>query len=187
MHIVTGMLIAGLLGKSKKVSLLPMLRHGPVTTEHVLPGRVRFAVPSLKDDDSKADLLQEKLSTLEGVQKVEVTPVTGSVLIDYRDGIVQPELLFAAVVRLLGLEKDLQKTPRPKLVKELRSMLDSLNRVVYDRTGGLLDFTSALLILLAAVGVKKMIADGAKSVPAGFTLLWWGAHHLFAGGGGGEE
>jgi heavy-metal-associated domain-containing protein len=187
MHIVTGMLIAGLLGKGKKASLLPMLRHGPVNTEHALPGRVRFSVPSLKDDDSKAEFLQEKLCTLDGVQSVNVAPVTGSVLIGYREGVVQPELLYAAVVRLMGLDKELEKTPRPKLVKELRSVLDSLNRVVYDRTGGILDFSSSLLIVLAAVGVKKMFAEGAKAMPAGFTLLWWGAHHLMSGGGAGEE
>ena len=187
MHIVTGMLIAGLLGKRKKMSLLPMLRHGPVNTEHALPGRVRFGVPSLKGDDSKAGFLKEKLSTLDGVQSVDVTPVTGSVVICYREGVVRPELLYAAIVRLMGLEKDLEKTPQPKLVKELRSVLDSLNRVVYDRTGGIVDFTSSLLILLAAMGVKKMFAEGAKAMPAGFTLLWWGAHHLMSGGGGGGE
>ena len=185
MHIITGMLIAGLLGKGKKASLLPMLRHGPVRTDHAMPGRVRFSVPSLKEDSSTRSFVKEKLSTVEGVSLVEVSPVTGSVLIRYREGLVQPELLYAAVVRLAGLEKELQKTPRPKVVKELRSFLDSLNRVVYDRTGGLLNFTSALLILLAAVGIRKIASDGSKAMPAGFTLLWWGIHHLL--GGGGEE
>lgn len=182
MHIVTGMLIAGLLGKHKKASLLPLLRHGPVRAEHLLPGRVRFSVPTLKEDSSRACFLQDKLVTLDGVQSVEVRPVTGSVLICFREPLVQPELLFAAIVRLMGFEGEIKRTPRPKVVRELRSVVDSLNQVIYDKTGGLLNFTSALLILLAAVGAKKMMAEGVKAMPAGFTLLWWGSHHLLIGG-----
>ena len=188
MHIVTGMLIAGLLGKGKKANLLSFLRHGPVRVSHTLPGRVRFSVPTLKEESSKGTFLEEKLSTVDGVKSVEVGPLTGSVLIQYRENIVQPELLYAAIVRLMGLEKELEKVPQPKVVKELRSFMDSLNRVVYDRTGGLLNFTSALLILLAGFGIRKIASDGSKAMPAGFTLLWWGVHHLLGGGNGaGEE
>jgi len=188
MHIVTGMLIAGLLGKGKRPTLMPLLKNGPVRVAHVVPGRVRMSVPLLQEDRSQASPLQEKLASLAGVQAVSVNPVTGSVMIRFDEASVQPELLYAATVRLMGLERELEKTPRPAVVKELRLMLDSLNRVVYDRTGGLLDFTSALLIILAGVGVKKMLAEGAKAMPAGFTLLWWGAHHILSGGGSaGEE
>jgi len=64
--------------------------------------------------------------------------------------------------------------------------VDSLNRVVYDRTGGLLDFTSALMILLAAIGITKLLREGKAAVPAGFTLLWWGMHQLLGHGGEAE-
>jgi hypothetical protein len=50
----------------------------------------------------------------------------------------------------------------------------------------LLNFTSALLIVLAGVGIHKIALEGSKAMPAGFTLLWWGVHHLL-GGGAGEE
>ncbi len=186
MHILTGMLIAGLLGRKNRASLLPMLRTGPVQTDHLLPGRVRFRVPSLTGAPEQAENLSRRLHTLEGVRHAHVNSTTGSVLIEYREAVVQPELLFAATVRLLGLEKELERTPRPALVRELRAMLDSLNRVVYDRTSGLLDFSSALLLLLAAVGVRKLTQEGAKALPAGFTLVWWGLHQLLGHGGGGE-
>ena len=186
MHILTGMLIAGLLRRGKRSSLLPMLRSGPVQTAHWMPGRVRFRVPSLPEQPSQADLVRDKLPTLDGVESVEVNAATGSVLVRYRVGQVEPELLFAALVRLLGLEKELDQTPRPRIVKELRSFADSLNRVVHDRTGGLLDFTSALMILLAAIGITKLLREGKAAVPAGFTLLWWGMHQLLGHGGEAE-
>lgn len=184
MHILTGMLLAGLLGRKRGVSILPMLRTGPVQTAHSLPGRVRFRVPSLVDTPSQAGSLQDRLATLDGVARVDVTAASGSVLIEYREKVVRPELLFAATVRLLGLDKELERTPRPIVVRELRTVFDSLNRVVYDRTAGVLDFSSALLILMAAVGVGKIMGQGTAAMPGGFTLVWWGAHQLL---GHGEE
>ncbi len=182
MHILTGMVLAGLLGRGQRRSLMPRLRTGPVQTAHILPGRVRFRVPSLVASPSHAAHLRERLGSLEGVRHVEVNPATGSLLILYRERVVRPELLFAATVRLLGLDKELERTPRPVVVREARAMLDSLNRVVYDRTSGILDFSSAVLILLAALGVRKLVQQGNAAMPAGFTLIWWGVHQLLGYG-----
>ena len=188
MHIITGMLIARLLQKRGSSSLVPLLKSGPVQTAHSMPGRVRFVVPSLAGDEKRSVFLREKLESLPGVGSVQASWVTGSVLIRYREEHVQAELLFAAIVRLLGLDAELERPPKPVVARELRSIMDSLNRVVYDRTGGLLDFTSALLIVLAGVGARKLFSEGAKAMPAGFTLVWWGLHQLLGGGGGvGEE
>ena len=178
MHILTGMLVAGLFGRGKSRSLLPLLRFGPVQTAHCLPGRVRFRVPCLAEDESRADLLCEKLPTLQGVESVTVTPGTGSVLVCYEEERVNPELLYAAVVRLAGVEKQLVSSPPPAVVKEMRTFIGSLNRVIYDRTGGVLDFASAVLILLAAIGIVKSASEGRKSLPSGFTLLWWSIHQM---------
>ena len=134
MHILTGILIAGLLGRKDRPSVLPLLRSGPVQTDHLLSGRVRFRVPSLVGASGRAERLAEQLGTLDGIRRADVNPTTGSVLIEYRAALVQPELLYAATVRLLGLEKELERTPRPAVVRELRAVLDSLNRVVYDLT-----------------------------------------------------
>jgi len=183
MHILTGMLIAGIFGRKRGKSLLPMLRTGPVQTVHLLPGRVRFRVPSLVDAPSRAETLKVRLGTLDGVDDVDVSHASGSVLIQYQEKVVRPELLFAAIVRLLGLEKEMEHTPRPKAVKELRAVFDSLNRVVYDQTRGILDFSSGLLILMAAVGVNKILREGSAAMPSGFALLWWGAHQLLGHGG----
>ncbi len=183
MHVITGMLFAGLLGNRKAGALLPRLQLGPVHTEHVIPGRVRFRSSRLMADPEGAETLRRRLPQVEGVRGVRVSDVSGSILIDYCEDKVQPELLFAAVVRLLGWEEELERTPRPAVVRELRHVLDSLNRVVYDRTGGLLDFSSALLIVLAGLGVRRLLLDGAGAMPAGFTLVWWGVHQLLGHGG----
>jgi len=183
MHILTGLLIAGLLGKSKsrRRTLMPMLRTGPVQTAHWVPGRVRLRVPSLAENSTGASLLQEKLPTLQGVQSVKVNSATGSVLIVYREDQVRPELLFAAVVRLMGLETELKRTPEPVVTRELKEILGSVNRMVYDQTGGLIDLWSAGLILLTAVGIQRVWTQGMRAFPAGLTLIWWGLASLLGG------
>ena len=80
-----------------------------------------------------------------------------------------------------SLEEEMERPLRPIVVRELRTILNSLNRIVYDRTSGVLDFSSALLILMAAMGIKEIVRHGAAAMPPGFALLWWGAHQLLNG------
>ncbi len=189
MHILTGLLLAGLLGKNKfprrswvhGARLMPMFRTGPVQTAHWVPGRVRLSVPSLAANSAGAALLQEKLPAIRGVQSVTLNPATGSVLIVYREEQVRPELLFAAVVRLMGLDSELKRTPEPVVTRELREILGSVNRMVYDQTGGLIDLWSAGLILLTAIGTQRLLAQGMRAFPAGLTLVWWGMVSLLGG------
>ena len=183
MHILTGFLLAGLLGKNKfrRSTLMPMLRTGPVQTAHWMPGRVRLRVPSLAENSAGAALLREKLPTIQGVQSVKLNAASGSVLIVYQEDQVRPELLFASVVRIMNLDAELKRTPEPVVTRELREILGSVNRVVYDRTGGLLDLWSAALILLTAIGIQKLLVQGMRAFPAGLTLVWWGLASLLGG------
>ena len=47
-------------------------------TEHYLPGRVRFRVPSLVGNTQDTAVIDEKLPGIEGVQVVQVNAATGS-------------------------------------------------------------------------------------------------------------
>jgi hypothetical protein len=183
MHILTGFLLAGLLGKNKlrHRTVMPMLRTGPVQTAHFVPGRVRLRVPSLAENSAGAARVLEKLPAIGGVQSVTLNPATCSVLIVYREDEVRPELLFAAVVRLMNLDAEFKRMPQPVVTRELREMLSSANRMVYDRTGGLIDLWSAALILLAAIGIQRLLTQGMRAFPAGLTLLWWGVASLVLG------
>ncbi len=183
MHILTGFLIAGLLGKTKsrRRTLMPMLRTGPVRTAHFVPGRVRLRVPSLAENSAGAAMVREKLPTIEGVQSVKLNPATGSVLIVYRKDEVRPELLFAAVARLMNLDAELKRIPQPVVTRELKEIPGSVNRTVYERTGGLVDLWSASLIILAAIGVQRLLTQGTRAFPAGLTLVWWGLASLLGG------
>ena len=155
--------------------------HGP-GADRALGARTGPAERALPGGKQRgAALLQEKLPAIRGVQSVTLNPATGSVLIVYREEQVRPELLFAAVVRLMGLDTELKRTPEPVVTRELREILGSVNRMVYDQTGGLIDLWSAGLILLTAIGIQRLLAQGMRAFPAGLTLVWWGMVSLLGG------
>jgi len=176
MHIITGLVIAGLASKMKKdksLEGLPRFRTGPIQVAHAIRGRIRFVVPSLCGTDGDALSWIDEAQSLGGVKGVEVSTVTGSVVVTYDAASVDPPLLFGALARLLGLEDELERTPPPVLVRELRELGQSLNFAVYDKTGGMVDLWTLALIALAVVGAKKTMDSGWAALPAGFTLLWW--------------
>lgn len=180
MHVITGLLLAGLAGSKGKKQQSPISGFctGPVRTVHALPGRIRFRVPSLANDQNGSELIKTKLSGVDGVFSVEVSQVTGSVLLLYDEAEVQPELLFAAIVRLLGLEDELENPPPPVVARELKTAAQSLNRAVYEKTGGIVDLWTGLTIGLAGVGIRQAMLDPARAWPAGFTMVWWAANAL---------
>lgn len=182
MHIITGMVVAALLGRAGRTGAgIPRLTTGPLRTSHVLPGRVRFHAPMLAGAGRAVGEAAERLSELDGVSRVEVSAVTGSILVRYSEAELAPALLFAAVVRVLGLDAALARTPEPKLTRQLRDLGGSLNRAVYEETHGLLDLWSLVLIVLAVYGAAQVAAKGRLALPAGATFLWWSLNGLGRG------
>lgn len=177
MHLITGLLVAGLLGRKKKGAShasSPLLRRGgPVEPVHLLPGRVRFRVDALKGRDAQAEALAQQLGKIEDVESVEVSSATGSVLICYRGEKLQPELLLAAIVRLLGLERELERSSVSSLRRGIGQAADSLNDAVYAETHGLLDLWTLIPLAIGVLGVQRISQQGLASLPGGFTLLWW--------------
>ena len=190
MHILTGMLLAGLLGRKNKgpkhnqASALtsPLLRAPSVlSVTHALPGRTRFRVPVLVGKAEAAGKLQEALSGIEGVSLAEASPVSGSVLIEHDADRIAPDVLAAALIRLCGLEEQITGDMEASIGRELREFSRATNRAVYEKTGGLLDMKTALFLLLAGLGAQKLIQQRSLALPAGFTLLWWAGNGLLRG------
>jgi copper chaperone CopZ len=62
---------------------------------HHIPGRIRVRSAVVKRDASRAAALQRWLEAVEGVQRVEISLVTGSVLIRYQTSVTDGEALIA--------------------------------------------------------------------------------------------
>ncbi len=181
MHIVTGLVIAAFASRMKKnapLGGLPRFKTGPVRVAHALPGRIRFCVPSLREARAPEPPWVKDFRSLPGVTHAEVSTVTGSVVVTFRPEVIDPPRLFGALVRLAGLEEELERIPPAAIMREIREVGKSLNHAVYDKTGGVLDLWSLCILGLIVAGTRKVAQTGWASVPAGFTLLWWALNSL---------
>jgi hypothetical protein len=181
MHVITGMIVTALLrrhARRREGHGLPPLRTGPIRVAHALPGRVRFRIPSLVGDAPRCRDLAERLDLIAGVHEAAAEPVTGSIVVRHDPARLPPDLILAAIARLLDLETQLRRPAVPLVTREIRLAAAAANRAVLEQTGGLLDLRAAVMLALGAFGVHRLLSDGARAMPAGLTLVWWATHGL---------
>jgi hypothetical protein len=181
MHIITGILLSMLMKGGKDNKKSPLLQtNWPIRTVHLLPGRVRFQVPLMVGKEEELKAASTQIAKINGVKWVDYNNISGSVLIYFEQNVIQPDLLFAALIRLLGLDDKLQKAPASYLNTEIRSVIESLNQAVYSKTNGILDLHTTIPILLVALGISQIIKNKSNIFPTGLTLLWWAYNSLVA-------
>lgn len=145
---------------------------GVVEVIHSIEGRIRFKVPSLKDDTQGLNDLNDQLSRISSIKSVQTNSVTGTVLIVYTDEI-EPTLLMGIMIKLLGLQEKVQKGTQSLVTKEFKSVEESLNLAIDEKTNGMLDLKSLMFLALSIIGIRKMIKYPTNT-PPGFNYLWWG-------------
>lgn len=187
MHIITGILLNTLLhkrdkrGNTDKDSTSPLMKiKYPIAVEHVIPGRIRINAPMMREDVHTCDRVKKQLTELTSVKAVKVSPITGSVVISFDSNEINPSLLVAAMIRLLDLEKEMDRVPKARIHKELKGLANAFNRIIYEKTNGILDLWSASLIIFTLLGLNKLLTKG-LFLPAGMTLMWWAGADLLRG------
>lgn len=184
MHILTGLLISALFSGRKTGVRSPLLERGwPVRTAHLIPGRVRFQIPAMVGKSTPLTEATEQLARIDGVKHIEASAVTGSILIRYDERQLQPDLLCAALIRLLGLEAELERTPPNTVATGLRDVGRSVNLAVRDQTGGFIDLRTAVPLTLGAIGVIRLLSERTVGLPGAFTMVWWAYTSLSRPGG----
>ena len=160
---------------------LPSFR-GVLEVKSAVEGRIRFRVPFLKGNEAMAAQAKRQIERLTAVGEAVVNPETGSLLVRYEPQAVQPQLLEAAVIKLLGLEEAAQASGGSVLGKECRTFADAMNHAVADKTGGLFDLNFLVSALMIGAGVFQVMRNPSM-MPNGYTLLRWGTNQLLGRGG----
>ena len=88
---------------------------------HAIPGRVRLKVDEVRENQTLAGELQQRLTSLPGVRKVEINPRTGSVLILYEAAV------FGSAEALQELAQPLAEIFPGLELNKLQSWLSSAN------------------------------------------------------------
>lgn len=120
---------------------------------HAMPGRTRLRIADRRGDAAFFATVASGLSALPGVQKVEVTPLTGSVLIRHWGSLEK----LGATARDAGIF-NLAKAPATREAA----------------TGAAFD--PRLLAAAALGGLALWQMSREKLFPPALTLLWYAAH-----------
>jgi hypothetical protein len=128
----------------------------------------------MKRDSDYFSRLKEYLSPLPGVEKIEVNPVTGSVLVLHSIDLksVEDLKLVSDYSEMGGLFKIVvPETSSVSLAQGLADAFAGLNEKVKEATAGTVDIpTVAFLVLVGASMVS--LSEGVVAVPA-ITALWY--------------
>jgi hypothetical protein len=177
MHLITAAALTALFGRKRGVGHNPLPSFaGVMETTHVLPGRVRLRAPVLIGQRRAADELQKRFAQLDGIRAVEVNSVSGSLLIHFAPDRVKPDMLLGAAIRLLGLEREIQRPPRSYVGEGIRQAGDSVNRAIHQQTGGMIDLWTSVALLLLAMGIRHIAAGNPQ---LGWQRLWWAYLSMF--------
>jgi Heavy metal associated domain 2 len=159
---------------------------GSIKVVHAIPGRVRVKISRLKENPALAWEVQERLSAVQGIQQVEVNPITGSVLVLYDRTAVEsldsvlslaswfsplfPDLEFSELEDwLTSANGDGNTTP---FAERLATFCGSLNTKVSETTGGI-DLKLLLPLTLFLLGMRAVLVAGKGVFPTWYDLLWF--------------
>jgi Heavy metal associated domain 2 len=168
------------------------MESGGIKVVHAIPGRVRVKMARLKENPAIAPEVQERLSAVQGIQRVEVNPITGSVLISYdRTAFESLESLLSLAAHLSPLFPDLDfngledwltsentNGNAPPVAERLGSFFGGLNVKVSETTGGV-DLKFLLPLTLFLLGVRAVMVAGKGVFPTWYDLLWFAFGSFF--------
>lgn len=144
-----------------------------------IPGRRRYYAAALVDNTGLADLLKEKLPTLEAIDEVKINTVTGSLLVLYHG---EEEFMDKFMQQLAEKIFSTAKRPGPALVttvsdglaavgQSIRRNVAEISRKVKEATNGWFDLPSMISLGFIVRGVQKLLLT--PELPGGSQLLWW--------------
>ena len=182
MHMLVGLLLTKFLKHAHaKSGFLPHIR-GKFEVIHTLPGRIRFRIPILENQNPEViETVKKELKRVPEINRAEVNPISGSLVLDYRDEEIDASIICGILLKLLGLEEALDAQPKSIVQKEINLIGTSLNRQVYNSSAGIFDLTSTLALTIFILGLYKIIVQQDRNMPSGFSLLWW-AYIIFQSG-----
>lgn len=149
--------------------------------QHSIPGRIRVYVSLLKDNKEKAEELFQQLNKISALKKVNIDTRSGSIVIRFDEREIGEGLLFATIIRLTGLDSEVERDKVPIINREMKDIGDSLNKAVYEKTSGLLDLWTLIFIAFTFFGIKNLFSGRIPVFPAATTFLWWALNGLMRG------
>lgn len=140
------------------------------TVVHKMPGRVRIRVPARRGDVAYFGSVKDALSTLAGVEGVEVAPYTGSILV--RGLAPVKDVIDAARSRGFFSVKEDKAIKVTAFHDVVANRFETLNDRIKTATGATFDLPGLAFAALMGAGIYQ-IARGNFTAPAWYTAFWY--------------
>jgi len=138
---------------------------------HQTPMRLRFRVKSRKRDLAWFSHVKERLSSMSGVDSVDVNELSGSILIIHHRKDIRQFLAAAKKQGLFQIARTESRTP-VTLRQGLAEGFQTVNRRVKTATGGLADLWDVAFFGLAGFGIYQILR-GNIGAPLWYTAFWY--------------
>jgi hypothetical protein len=145
---------------------------------HYASGRLRVKIPDKRRDEAFFDRVRERLSGWDSIERVEVNPLTASVLVEFAslpglfaENAVKNDLFEVDIDALSALDDE----PQP-LTEHAAQALAKTDESIRRWTAGAADLRSAVFVLLVGAGFLQVLR-GNVAAPAA-TLLWYAGDML---------
>jgi hypothetical protein len=147
----------------------------PARLCHSSAGRLRLRVDAHKRDDRFFAEAKRQIETWPGVRRVEVNPLTGSVLILFEESAAAPGEIErrARESGLFAVESSAAERKRMPPAEAAVERVRRLDERLREWTGGAGDLRSVVFLSLIAAGAFQLMR-GKVAAPA-VTLFWYAA------------
>lgn len=141
---------------------------------HMTSGRLRLKIPSRKGDISYFASLGKKLSGLDGIEKVEVNPLTGSALFIH----TVDSKMIAEYARANNFFYLNRTNPSPSnLHQRVSETFSGLNNQIKGFSGGELDMGAMAFLILVGAGIYQISKGNIAALP--WYAAFWYALNIF--------
>jgi hypothetical protein len=149
-----------------------MLPHAYIS--HRTTGRLRVKIPSRKGNREYLLSLKERFSGLEGIETLEINPLTGSVLIVHSSDL--RTIAEYAMANNLFLLKGLDSSPAG-LQQRVSKAFKSINGQLKTATSGEIDIGGLAFLALLGFGVYQISMGNLTALP--WYAAFWYALNIF--------
>jgi hypothetical protein len=137
---------------------------------HRSPNRIRLKVTSRKGDADYFSNLLESLSRFQDFERLEVSALTGSVLIVDEQADLDTLADYARAKKLFEITA--RGTFPSPMTTQLVSHLENVNTSIRRWTAGEMDLAGILLLLLLVTGLAELLR-GKLRMPPWYTAFWY--------------
>lgn len=140
---------------------------------HQSPRRVRIKVPAKRGDETYFASLRDNFEGCEGIETVDVNPVTGSILFTHTaDFKIIKEYVAAKNIFTLKMNSS-----PPLLNSRIKARFNTFDNQVKTVTGREVDIPGIAFLTLLGFGISQVAAGKAQAIP--WHAAFWYALNVF--------